>query len=233
MMIPVRVLILTVLIVVATDSYGKLPGQLFLTARGGMSFPGIASEGSSFKGKNFAFSATYIPVPDSKIGAQISLGLESTAFRHYFDDRVFIEHLQKGISSDICAYMSASDRIRVLVGINVFLPFYSEADMGEKNFNATIFYSNDSIMSRYNSTPLQASAVIGFDYSLGKKGQSHFGLRVAQAGISPVQRDAHYNDANGNTIIISRKMKPMSVQIYLAVRIVPREKRKEKAVEAE
>lgn len=232
-MIPFRVLILTVLIVVATDGYGKLPGHLYLTLRGGMSFAGITSEGSGFIGRNFAGSATYIPVPDSKIGAQISLGLESNVFRHYFDDRIFIEHLQRGISSDICAYLSAGDRMRILVGINVFLPFHREADMGEKNFNTTIFYSNDSIMSRYVATPLQASAIIGFDCALGKKGQSHFGLRVAQAGISPVQKDAQYNDANGNTIILSQKMKPMSVQLYLSVRIVPREKRKEKLVERE
>lgn len=233
MMISFRVLILTIAVFLASNAHGKIPGHLYLTGRGGMPFPGIASEGTSFKGKSFSLSVAYIPVPDSKVGMQISAGLESNYYRHFFDDRIFIEHIQRGITSDICARLTVGERAHVLVGINVFLPLRRVVDMGERNFNATFFYSNDSLISRYKSSPLQASAVIAIDYSFGRKGQSHFGLRIAQAGNSPVREDAVYNDASGNTVHISRKMKPASVQLYLSVRIIPREKRKEKLVERE
>ncbi len=228
-----RILILTVAVFLASNAHGKIPGHLYLTARGGMSFPGIASEGTLFKGKNFAISAAYIPVPDSKVGIQITAGLESNYYRHFFDDRIFIEHIQRGITSDICARLSVGERASLLVGVNIFLPLRRVVDMGERNFNETYFYSNDSLMSRYKSSPLQASAIIAFDYSLGQKSQAHFGLRVAQAGNSPVREDAIYHDASGNTVNISRKMKPASVQLYLSLRMAPREKRKEKLVERE
>lgn len=227
------ILILTVGLFLATGAFGKMPGHLYFTPRGGMSFPGIASEGAVFKGRSFAYSADYIPVPDSKIGMQISLGLESNAYRHFFDDKIFIEHIQRGISSDMCARLSAGDKIHLLVGINVFLPFYREVDMGERNFDKTFFYSNDSLMARYKSSPLQASAVIACDYSVGRKDLVHLGLRIAQGGNSPVREDGAYDDASGNTMIISRKMSPASVQLYLSVRVAPREMKKEKAEEGE
>lgn len=228
-----RIFALAFMIFLAKDSCAKLPGQLYLDIRGGMSFPGIASQGSGFIGRNFAGTATYIPLPDTKVGAQISLGIESQAFRHYFDERVFVEHAQRGITSDICASMSVGNRMHFLVGINVFLPFYREVDMGEKNYNEVYFYSNTTLMSTYTYSPVQASAVVGFDCSLGKKSQSHFGLRVAQAGISPVREDVYYNDATGDTIVLSRRMKPIAVQLSFSVRIVLREKRKEKLIESE
>lgn len=227
MAISLRIFSLALMIFLVKDSCAKLPGQLYLDVRGGISFPGIASQGSGFIGRNFAGTATYIPLPDAKVGAQISLGIESQAFRHYFDERVFVEHAQRGITSDICASMSTGNRIHFLVGINVFLPFYREVDMGEKNYNEVYFYSNTTLMSTYKYSPVQASALIGFDCSLGRKRQSHFGLRVAQAGISPVREETSYDDATGDTILLSRKMKPLSAQLSFSVRIIPREKRGE------
>ncbi len=217
----------------ASNAHGKIPGQWYLTGRGGMLFPGIASEGSSFKGKSFSLSVGYIPVPDSKVGLQITMGVESNYYRHFFDDKVFVEHIQRGITTDVCARLSVGERACLVVGMNVFLPVRRVVDMGEKNFNQTYFYSNDSLMSRYKSSPLQASAVIGFDYSLGRRGQTHVGFRIAQAGNSPVREDAVYKDASGNTVYITRKMKPASVQLYLSVRLVTPEKRKEKLPETD
>jgi len=217
----------------ASDVSGKIPGHLYIVPRGGISFSGIASSGTSFYGRNYAVSMAYVPVPEARIGLQVTAGIESDAYRHYFDEKIFIEHVQRGISSDICACLSAGKKCRLLVGINLFLPFRREVEMGEKNFNDTYYYGNDSLTIRYKMNSFQASAVMAIDWSFGHKGQSHIGVRIAQGGNSPVREDAIYTDASGNTAVVSRKMKPASIQLYLSVRVVPREKRKEKLVESD
>lgn len=222
----VRFVLLALVTVIADDVAGKIPGRFYASVAGGVTFPGIASHGTPFIGKCLVMDASYIPKPDAKIGLELSAGLGSHTYRHYFDETAFVQQTQRFANLMAQAYIPAGKRCRCLVGINALVPLWSFVEIGERQFNQTYYYSNDTVTGRYNSTHLQVTASLAIDWSLGRSEQCYTGVRFSQAANAPVRSDALYEDANGNSVTMSRQMKAASIMLYLSFRLSGTAKRK-------
>lgn len=212
---------LVLVLVLHNKVQAGIPGAWYVYTSGGISFAGIASKGSPFTGKAISAGVGYCPKPDAAVGLMITAGYQVNSYRHYFDRSVFVEHIQQGLGSDITAYLPLGERTRFFTGMHLFVPFRSAIDMGWKNANATFFYSNDSLINRYQRSALSASFVMGIQFALGKQKQSYVGIRFAHAGNSPVKEDAEYIDALNQTVTVSKRMKPASVQVSLVFVLAP------------
>jgi hypothetical protein len=221
---PVTCLVLTFCFAAGVAS-AKIPGNIYLAARGGVLFPGIASEGTEFMGRISQFGITYRPFPDANVGFQAGLGFQINSYRHNFEKDIFVSHVQKGFTFDLLAVMKVSSRTRILTGVEVFSPYTANVDIGQRNFNQTYYFGSDSLLERYERSPVQAAAILGLEYGFGKSQNALIGIRIVHAGISPVKENAVYFDGLGHSVVVSKKMKAISVQLSVSVKIKKRRKK--------
>jgi hypothetical protein len=221
--------ILTLLLLSATLQAG-LPKGILFGVRGGTSFNGVASQGSGFIGRTMTFGVSYTTQSELGINLQTNFGFQINTYRHFFpNDQLFVEHIQKGFDLDLLAAMKIGERSRFLIGVNVFTPYRAVVDYGQKNFHQTYYFSNDTMINRYHRNALQAGIVVAIEHSLTKQASWWVGLRLQHSAVSPVKEAVMYPDELGNAIVISDRMKAMSVQVSMSFRLGRRQKKNQDA----
>jgi hypothetical protein len=156
---------------------------------------------------------------NSHIGFEPTIGLLQIRYRHKFDYNLYLVHHQTGISLQVPALIEMGDHLYARVGISFFVPLSKRIEVREDRSGISFFYSNNGIRAGYHVHPVQAGALLGLDWNLGKKKKATFGLRIVQMANGPVKEDYFFQDANIQTSRISKKIKPMQVNFAMGFKL--------------
>lgn len=179
--------------------------------------PGPLSHGGSFfTGHKTEFYAGYTWTSNkSHWGMESDLGLSKIIYISKFDKNVSLSHQQTLLAIHLLGSVKISSNLKLVSGLSCFFPINYRVMVTGKNYNSVYSFGNSDLNSGYDPTKIQAGAILGLEYLIGKKQKWKIGMFVTQMGNGPVKSKRDFS-TNGIPVLVSNNLKPIHFDFRIA-----------------